>query len=75
MINTHYDDAGIVARAESSWLIRRYAHDYVKNVYKNNWEDPSAPIILLGDFSMCPFLLLLPGELVNPPSYHGLLTG
>lgn len=55
VINTHYDDAGIVARAESSWLIRRYAHDYVKNVYKKNWEDPSAPIILLGDFSMFPF--------------------
>lgn len=51
VINTHYDDAGIVARAESSWLIRRYAHDYVQNVYKNHWEDPSAPIILLGDFS------------------------
>jgi endonuclease/exonuclease/phosphatase family metal-dependent hydrolase len=51
VINTHYDDAGIMARAESSWLIRRYAHDYVQNVYKNNWEDPSAPVILLGDFS------------------------
>jgi len=51
VINTHYDDAGIIARAESSWLIRRYAHDYTQNVYKNHWEDPSAPTILLGDFS------------------------
>lgn len=54
VINTHYDDAGIVARAESSWLIRRYAHEYTQKVYKNHWEDPSAPVILLGDFSMSP---------------------
>jgi endonuclease/exonuclease/phosphatase family metal-dependent hydrolase len=51
VINTHYDDAGIIARAESSWLIRRYAHEYTQNVYKNHWEDPFAPTILLGDFS------------------------
>lgn len=51
VINTHYDDAGIMARAESSWLIRKYGHDYVQNVYRNKWEDPSAPTILLGDFS------------------------
>jgi hypothetical protein len=52
VINTHYDDAGIIARAESSWLIRRYAHDYVEKVNKDNAEDPYAPVILLGDFSM-----------------------
>lgn len=51
VVNTHYDDAGIIARAESSWLIRRYAHEYTQRVYKNHWEDPSAPTILLGDFS------------------------
>lgn len=59
VINTHYDDAGIMARAESSWLIRRYAHDYVQNVIKNNWEDPSAPVILLGDFSASPLCTFL----------------
>ena len=54
VINTHYDHKGVVARAESSWLIRRYAHEYTQRVYKNHWEDPTAPTILLGDFSKSP---------------------
>lgn len=57
-INTHYDDAGIIARAESSWLIRRYAHDYVEKVNRDNAEDPSAPVILLGDFSEYPCAII-----------------
>jgi endonuclease/exonuclease/phosphatase family metal-dependent hydrolase len=67
VINTHYDDAGIIARAESSWLIRRYAHDYIQNVYKNHWEDPYAPIILLGDFSMSPYTSLGPVLTTDSP--------
>jgi endonuclease/exonuclease/phosphatase family metal-dependent hydrolase len=58
VINTHYDHLGIIARAESSWLIRRYAHEYTQRVYKNHWEDPSAPVILFGDFSESPSRLI-----------------
>jgi endonuclease/exonuclease/phosphatase family metal-dependent hydrolase len=52
IVNTHYDDQGVKARAESSILIRKYA---------KSWSDEGAlqaeecaPFIVMGDFSESP---------------------
>lgn len=53
VVNTHFDDAGKKARAESSLIIREQMKRWVEEV-----EDPhevphrrSGPVILIGDFS------------------------
>lgn len=50
VVNTHYDDRGVKARAESSLLIRQAIKEFVgeseaKGASKNG------PVILFGDFS------------------------
>jgi hypothetical protein len=49
VVNTHYDDMGLKARAESSLIIREYARQWVGD--KGLQGESDAPFILVGDFS------------------------
>lgn len=53
--NTHYDDKGTTARAESSLLIRQMMREWVSSMVKKSGVDASkadkAAVVLLGDFS------------------------
>ena len=57
MINTHYDDRGVKARAESSLMIREHAYQWVNMIEDEDKREKSvkgsfSAVILLGDFSM-----------------------
>jgi len=49
VVNTHYDDQGLKARAESSLIIREYAHRWIE--HDEFRENSDAPFIVVGDFS------------------------
>jgi len=52
-VNTHYDDRGVKARAESSLIIRDHVKQWVERFEDPNGPDKAgpAPVILIGDFS------------------------
>lgn len=57
VINTHYDDMGKRARAESSYIIREEAEAYFRAVESGlelRRDAPATAIVLLGDFSEFP---------------------
>jgi endonuclease/exonuclease/phosphatase family metal-dependent hydrolase len=58
VINTHYDDGGEEARAQSSLLIRKEAIKWVNAMEEKYWPGQKGVVILLGDFSK-----------FTPPSY------
>ena len=58
VVNTHYDDRGTRARAESSLMIREHAHRWVTAI---EGDDAPGPVILLGDFSE-PVTIYIPPE-------------
>jgi len=68
VVNTHYDDAGKRARAESSLIIREQARKWVGRFEDD--DDPThrarAPVILLGDFSTSSLRVLLPSGVDIP---------
>lgn len=50
VVNTHYDDRGVNARAQSSLLIRQAIREFVtESESKGGAKD--GPVILFGDFS------------------------
>jgi hypothetical protein len=52
VINTHYDDMGVRARAESSLLIREYTHKWASDVEnKLDLSRREGPVIIIGDLS------------------------
>ncbi|TXT15031.1 uncharacterized protein COLE_01224 [Cutaneotrichosporon oleaginosum] len=54
---THYDDQGVVARANSSFLIRSAIREWVDAVETETQmrgKKPKAPVILFGDFNSPP---------------------
>lgn len=57
MVNTHFDDAGVKSRAESSLVIREHVKRWVEEVEDPHEVPPrrSGPVVLIGDFSEHPY--------------------
>ncbi|ORY22513.1 Endonuclease/exonuclease/phosphatase [Naematelia encephala] len=62
VVNTHYDDQGVRARAESSLIIRDHAHRWASQVDAEEQKRSTStstmrgnsPVVLLGDFNSPP---------------------
>ena len=50
VVNTHYDDQGVKARAQSSLMLRHHVLSWSTKVEEDE-RMKSGPVILLGDFS------------------------
>lgn len=50
VVNTHYDDRGVQARAQSSLLIRQAIKEFV-NESESKGAPKNGPVLLFGDFS------------------------
>lgn len=50
VVNTHYDDRGVKARAESSLLIRQAIKEFVDES-ESKGAPKNGPVVLFGDFS------------------------